>query len=118
MGNKEPMAYDLHYNEIRAVIAKHLNEYPNRLISDLAELIRTKNDQVLEGMVLMTTGEFDEVASKIRDEERQKREEMVEALKDIASVTPDDAEIWGWYETVSKIVSRASEALTHTNNPK
>lgn len=44
-----------------------------------------------------------------------KGREMEETLKNIASVTPADAERWGYYETLNKIVSDAIQALT-TNN--
>lgn len=138
MENKEPMAYDLHYNEIREVVTKHLNEWPNRLIGDLAELIRNKNDQALEGMVLMTTEEFGEVERRIREEERKKREEMVEealekgrwqgVMASMNTLATHTDQIWqstiqkdSIYKYIDDVQAEAEQklqALTQPNNPE
>lgn len=91
------------------------NEMAKLFCSEIMNSPKNKAEKTITKYLVKA---FEYGEKKTKETERQKREEVVEALKDIASVTPDDAERWGWYETVNKIVGRASEALTQPNNPK
>ena len=51
------------------------------------------------------------IVTEVWNEAIKECEGYKKALEDINSVTPADAERWGYYETINKIVGRANEAL-------
>lgn len=86
---KERIAYGPYFSEIRQILSKHFNEWPNQLLVELSELIPLK-----ENMVIMTDADFKEIERKIIHEERQKIIQNVLYTVDVRKKPSIQDEAW------------------------
>lgn len=66
--NKSAIAYSLYVNDARDAVIKNLNEYPNKLLMDISEVIDDRVRQAEEGSRMIERQRCIEVLEGLRKE--------------------------------------------------
>lgn len=102
MKKQEAKAYDEYYTEVRQMLSKHLNQWPNALIPDIVELINVKK-QTLQELL-------DEVEGRKKDETLCRHYEP--PIQEFCEHCPYEARLHNQaLDTITTIIKRKMEKL-------